>query len=165
MKFIVGEGVTAKMGLCWVKDALLRFDTSNVNWIRFDLGKQRDKAVGDCLFPTAELDYRLAGRFPNSFPLAVRLHLPPRYLDSPGAKELQNPKVIQNEVTGKNWIRQYGSMELENQDQAVVWTFGQAAYRWLLGTGQLAGRDNKIEIDRFAGIMLSKYETECGISV
>jgi hypothetical protein len=175
MQFIVGDRIKAKAGLEFVKEYLKKRDTSNLMWVRFNLGPNRDGAVGDCMLPTGDLRYRIAGRFPDSFPLSVRVHLPPLYLNSKEAEKMVKAgtflehKIIENEKSGKKWVRQYGELELDDSDQAVVWTFGQAACPWLRDTGQadweVAGRINKIEIDTFAGKMLRMFETKTKISV
>jgi hypothetical protein len=173
MELIVGEGIKAKAGLSFVKEFLKQRDTADLMWVRFNLGQNRDGAVGDCMLPTGDLRYRIAGRFPDSFPLSLRISLTPIYRGDDGRWPLgltpPDHTVIINENTGRRWIRQYATQELKDQNEAVVWTFGQAACQWLRDTGQadweVAGRINKIEIDTFAGKMLRMFEKECNVSV
>ena len=169
MRIVIGKGIQAKTGIDFVRAFLKEFETEDLQWVRFDLGAIRNGAGSRCLVPGSGLGYRIACQFPKAFPLNLRISKPPIYCGEdgqwPGGIDPPPHTVFTNEKTRQQWIRQHAMQELEDQDEAAVWTFGNAAYHWLRHSSQIAGRDNEIESDTFAGKMLRKFETEAKISV
>lgn len=163
MKIIATMGIRndAKVGLEFIEKFLQEYDTSRLTWVRFDYGSIRNGTEGRCLVPAGGLGYRLACQFPKVFPRSIRISLPPIYRmdngDWPGGKIHDNVTVFTNEKTGKQWVRQFGMKELEDLDEAAVWTFFYAAFHWLRHSKQIEGRDNEIEADAFSEKMLKKF--------
>lgn len=163
MKIIATMGIRndAAAGLDFIEKFLQEQDTSRLNWVRFDYGSIRNGTEGRCLMPAGGLGYRIACQFPKAFPLSIRISLPPIYRGSDGSWppgiDPKPHEVITNEKTGKQWIRQNDIKEIEDQNEAAVWTFFNASYHWLRHSKQIEGRDNEIEADAFSEKMLRKF--------
>jgi hypothetical protein len=165
MRIVIGKDVKAKAGIDYIRSLLKEHDTEDLQWVRFDLGPIRNGAGSRCLVPGSGLGYRIACQFPKAFPLSLRISKPPIYRNSdgswPGGIDPPPHTVFTNEETRVQWIRQHSMQELEDQDEAAVWTFGNAAYKWLRHSRQIEGRDNEIEADAYAATMLKRFSREC----
>lgn len=175
MRFLIHREVQANApdALAWLRDFLDRFDTTLVGWLRIDFGREyRDRlgrryrkfrgVYGRCWYPSArQPTIRMSCQVPGPFPCDIVTRKSPIYRNADGSwppdvKQARGPVVV-DKRTGRRWKRVYGTTEVTNLAEGIVWIFVHEAFHWLRKTKQIPGRNNEVEADAYADARLVEF--------
>lgn len=180
MRFLIHRDVQANApdALAWVREFLARFDTSIVGWLRIDFGREyRDRlgrryrkyrgVYGRCWYPSArQPTIRMSCQVPGPFPCGIVTRKSPIYRNADGTwpptvKQAHGPVVV-DKRTGRRWKRVYGTTEVANLAEGIVWIFAHEAFHWLRKTRQIPGRNNEVAADAYADARLEEFRSWVG---
>ena len=147
-------------GLRWVRERLGDYDWSKVDWITVRRGRSERYAFrGVCKSPWKRRGYQINCNVSRHtpYPTAYYTRVSPLYRNLDGAwpevpeghevgdhyAALRNGKSVQ-------WKRLYRPLELQSEDEVLVFLIAHEAFHYLRKTRQVAGRHGEIEADAFA---------------
>jgi len=178
VRFLIYRDVKARAarGLEWVRAFFSRHDTALVGWLRIDFGREyRDRrgrlyhkfrgVYGRCWYPSAtQPTIRLSCQVPGPFPCEIVTRQAPIYRQADGtwpaaARRVRGP-VFEDARSGRQWKRVYGSTEVKDLDEAIVWIVAHEAFHWLRKTRQIPGRNTEVEADAFADRKLQEFRAD-----
>jgi hypothetical protein len=153
--------------LGWVRERLAAYDWSKVDWITVRRGQSERYAFrGVCKSPFEGSGYRINCSVSSHtpFPVTYYMRVSPLYRNPDGTwpKVPEGHKAGDRYVSNRNgknvqWRRLYRPLELENEDEVLVFLVAHEAFHFLRRTRQVEGRHGEIEADAFALQMLRRY--------
>ncbi len=158
------RGREAGAGLAWCRGFLDDFETSDLEWIRIDLGRgQYEGVYGRCWYPSEDRPtFRISCQVPGPFPCDILTRKPPLYRRPDGTfprapRGSRRGIHVHDERRGRQWYRVISQTRVETLDEGIVWILAHDAFHFLRKTRQVPGRNNEIEADRFADAKLEGF--------
>ena len=167
----VDKALEDSEGLRWVREQLLAYDWSKVDWITVRYGQSERYAFrGVCSYPLkGRAGYRINCNVSRHapYPAPYYLRVSPLYRNPDGTC----PQVPKGHKTGDRyvatrdgksiqWRRLYRPLELRSEDEVLVFLVAQESFHYLRRTRQVEDRHGEIEADAFALRILEQYRDE-----
>jgi hypothetical protein len=163
----VDEALEDSEGLRWIREWLVAYNWSKVDWITVRRGRSERYAFrGVCKFPSKRHGYRINCNVSKHapYPITQFMRVSPLYRKSDGTwpKVPEGHKVGDRYAVTRNgksvqWKRLYRPLELRSEEEALVFLVAHEAFHYLRKTRQVAGRHGEIEADAFALRVLEQY--------
>jgi hypothetical protein len=155
-------------GLRWIRERLGVYDWSKADWISVRRGRSVKYAFrGVCKMPRDGGGYRINCNVSRhaAYPIYQYMRVSPLYRNPDGTwpKVPEGHKVGDRYVAARGnghrvqWKRQYRPLELDSEDEVLVFLVAHEAFHYLRKTRQVEGRHGEIEADAFALKMLEHY--------
>ena len=154
--------------MSWVRAQLETYDWSKVDWITVRRGRSEKYAFrGVCKYPRkGQAGYRINCSISRHawYPITYYMRVSPLYRNpdgtwprTPKGYKLGDRYVANRNGKATQWKRLYRPLELENEDEVLVFLVAHEAYHYLRRTRQVEGRHGEIEADAFALKTLGQY--------
>jgi len=163
----VDEALEDSEGLRWVREQLEAYDWSRADWITVRRGRSERYAFrGVCKSPSKGCGYRINCNVSRHtpYPITYYVRVSPLYGNPDGTwpQVPEGHKAGDHYVAtrgGKNvqWKRLYRPLELESEDEVLMFLMAHEAFHYLRKTRQVQGRHGEIEADAFALKTLEQY--------
>jgi hypothetical protein len=164
----VDKALGVSEGLWWIRERLGAYDWSKADWVSVRRGRSEKYAFrGVCKMPRNGNGYRINCNVSRhaAYPIYHCMRVSPLYRNSDGTW----PKAPEGHLVGDRyvaarsggqsvqWKRMYRPLELDSEDEVLVFLVAHEGFHYLRKTRQVEGRHGEIEADAFALKMLEAY--------
>lgn len=163
----VDETLENSEGLRWIRERLGAYDWSKIDWITVRRGRSEQYAFrGVCKSPSKGRGYRINCNVSRHtpFPVTYFMRVSPLYRnpdgtwpDVPEGHKAGDHYVSNRDGNRVQWKRLYRPLELQSEDEVLVFLVAHEAFHYLRRTRQVQGRHGEIEADAFALQTLEQY--------
>ena len=171
----VDKALADSEGLRWIRERLEAYDWSKADWVSVRRGRSEKYAFrGVCKMPQNGGGYRINCNVSKqaAYPLYQYMRISPLYRNPDGTwPELpEGHKVGDLYVAARSngesvqWKRLYRPLELNSEDEVLVFLVAHEAFHYLRKTRQVEGRHGEIKADAFALKILEHYRDGSNIT-
>jgi hypothetical protein len=170
----VDKALEGSEGLWWIREWLGAYDWAKVDWITVRRGRSERFAFrGVCKSPSKghgryRINCNVSKHTP--YPIAYYMRVYPLYRNADGTW----PEVPEGHKAGDHyvatrhgniqWKRLYWPLEIQSEDEVLVFLVAHEAFHYLRRTKQVDGRHGQIEADAFALKTLEQYRARSSIA-